>query len=49
LTFARNSWRLTCPRVGLPNRRPIGDDLGVKTTRYLEEQVLRKRRYLRRE
>jgi hypothetical protein len=35
--------------VGLSNRRSIGDNLDVKTTRYFEEQVLRKRRYLRRE
>jgi hypothetical protein len=33
----------------LCNRRAIGDNLGVKTTRYFEEQILRKRSYLRRE
>jgi hypothetical protein len=32
-----------------PSADQIGDNLGVKTTRYFEDQVLRKRPYLRRE
>jgi hypothetical protein len=35
--------------LGLCNRRVIGDNLDVRTTRDFVEQVLRKRSYLRRE